>query len=179
MNLQHFQENIKGLLKETWLPTAVDDPYFKKIHQTRELAMVREIAIWWRAFQLENFCPITSRYLKRSQTFEALVAHYYQTHNVSPFIEEAGIDFLSFSLKSQSDKMLHAIAQFEQAMIKVRKGSSQTFQCLWDKNPYEVLAAIFEEKPLPEKEKNIRYEITIAATIPHYFQVQEQFDEEI
>ena len=71
-----------------------DDPYLQRVAGSRELAMVREIALWWRTFQLEAQCRFTSRLLKRLGSFQALVAAYFDNNATSPFVEELSLGFL-------------------------------------------------------------------------------------
>jgi len=57
--LEQQQRGLLNLIKNRGLPT--DDVYLRQIAGSRELAMVREIAVWWRAFQIEDQCHFTSR----------------------------------------------------------------------------------------------------------------------
>jgi len=172
MNISKFQQHIKYLIKEQGSSDTLSDPYFKKLEQSPELSMVREIAIWWRLYQLENFCPISSRLLKRQGQYEDLVEAYYLNHSVSPFIEQAGLAFLSFTITKFPATLIAQIAAFEKALITTRKGSDQSYETIWNVNPYEVLSAILQEETLPKPISKKQYKLTVSIAVENYFKVE-------
>ena len=104
--LEIQQRGLRDLIKGRNVTAA--DPYLQKVAGSRELAMMREITLWWRAFQLSARCRFTSRLLKRLGLFEAVVADYFSSNATSPFAEELGRDFL-VSLWEYPDPLVLAV----------------------------------------------------------------------
>jgi hypothetical protein len=142
-----------------------DDPYLRRVADSRGLAMVREIALWWRAFQLEGQCRFTSRLLKRMACFDALIAGYFNNNATSPFIEELSRDFLT-SLRVHDDGLIRAVSQFEYAFLEVRAGSAGTFEIVWDRHPDLVFLALENGSELPIPEPGSRYRMRIGRDVP-------------
>ena len=113
--LERQQRGLLDLIKNRGVPP--EDPYLRQVANSRELEMVREIAIWWRAFQIEDQCRFTSRLLKRCECFEDVVVTYFNNHRTSPFIEELSQDFLN-SLVDHPDWLIRAVPQFELALFE-------------------------------------------------------------
>ena len=82
-HLERQQRGLLNLIKNRGV--SPDDPYLVHVAGSRELALVREIAVWWRAFQIEGQCRFTSRLLKRYQCFDTVVANYFNNNSTSPF----------------------------------------------------------------------------------------------
>jgi hypothetical protein len=156
--LELQQRGLLDLIKGRGAPP--DDPYLRRVAGSRELAMVREIAIWWRAFQLEAQCRFTSRLLKRLGCFDALVMTYFNNNPTSPFIEELSRDFLS-SLCTHHDRLIRAVSQFEYAFLKAKGGSADTFEILWDRHPDLVFLALEKSSALPAPELGCLYRMRI------------------
>jgi hypothetical protein len=75
---QHHSRQQRGLLALIKDRGDVpDDPYLQRAARSRELAMMRGIALWWRALAVQMQCPITTRLLKRLGCFDALVAAWF------------------------------------------------------------------------------------------------------
>jgi len=142
-----------------------DDPYLQLVADSRELAMVREIAVWWRVFQLEAQCRFTPRLLKRLGCFDALVTAYFNNHATSPFIEELSRDFLS-SLRIHHDPLIRAVSQFELAFLETRAGSAEAFEILWDRHPDLVSLALENGTELPAPEPESCYRMRISRDLP-------------
>jgi hypothetical protein len=145
-----------------------EDPYLQKVAGSRQLAMMREIALWWRAFQLSGQCRFTSRLLKRLGCFDATVAAYFNNNATSPFMEELGRDFL-VSLCEYPDPLVQAVAQFEYGFLEARAGSQQMFEVFWDRNPDQVFCALEDGSELPCPEPRFLYRMQIARALPHMF----------
>ncbi len=80
--LEAHQRGLLDLIKSRGDPS--DDPYLRRVAGSRELAMIREIAVWWRALQLETQCYFTSRLLKRLGCFDELIVTYFKRNATSP-----------------------------------------------------------------------------------------------
>ena len=143
-----------------------EDSYLLRVAGSRELAMVREIALWWRAFQLEAQCPFSSRLLKRLNRFDASVAAYFNSNATSPFVEELSLDFLA-SLRADEDPLVRSVALFEHALLQTRAGSSRAFEVLWDRHPDLVFRALRDGSEIPDTEPGNPYHMRIARDLPH------------
>lgn len=163
LNLELQQRGLLDLVKSRGgFP---DDPYLQRVAASRELMMVREIAIWWRAFQLEAQCRFTSRLLKRFACFNLTVTNYFNKNATSPFIEELSRDFLK-SLRTHHNKLIAALSQFEYALLETHNGSDGTWEIVWDRNPNLVILALEKGIPLPLPEPECRYRMRVARDLP-------------
>jgi hypothetical protein len=142
------------------------DPYLRRVANSRELAMVRKIALWWRAFALEAQCHFTTRLLKQLGCFDALVKSFFDHNATSPFVEELSLDFLG-SLYDHDDRLIRAMSQFELALLKTRAGSAHAYEIMWDRHPDLVVLALETGGELPACELGCRYRMHIARDLPH------------
>ena len=173
--LERQQRGLLALLQGRDCPA--DDPYLQRVAGSRQLGMVREIAIWWRAFQIEAQCHFTSRLLKRLGRFDALVASYFDNHATSPFVEELSQGFLE-SLRVHDDFLVRVVSQFEYGFLKVRSGSDESFETLWDRHPDQVFLALENGNELPAPEPDCRYRLHVAITLPGLFVCSREVIEE-
>lgn len=162
--LEVQQRGLLALIKGRNAP--VEDNYLLRVMGSRELAMVREIALWWRAFQLEVQCPFSSRFLKRLGRFNALVAAYFDNNPTSPFVEDLSRDFLAL-LRGDEDPLVREVSFFEWALLEARAGSSRVFEILWDRHPDCFFRALNEGSSIPPAESGRRYRMRIARDLPH------------
>ena len=140
------------------------DPWLEQLASSRELDLVREIALWWRRFQIESLCRYTSRLLKRLGCFEREVEKYFEANATSPFIEQIAPAFLE-SLRAHPDPLLRSVAQFELACIRLREPSPQRFRIVWDRDPNLALAALDSFALLPAPD-GFEYVMQVDAAIP-------------
>jgi hypothetical protein len=163
MRLEVHQRGLLDLVKSRGMPP--EDPYLRRVAGSAELAIVREIAIWWRVFQLEAQCRFTSRLLKRLGCFGEIVTSYFNNNRTSPFVEELSHDFLS-SLCMHFDPLIRATAQFEDAFLKARAGSTEHFEILWDRHPDLVFLALENGSELPSAEPGRVYRMRVSQEAP-------------
>lgn len=161
--LEVYQRGLLDLVKERGTPP--NDPYLRKVASSRELAMIREIAIWWRKFQLESQCRLTSRLLKRLDCFDETVVSYFNNNQTSPFVEELTDDFLS-SLRKHPDCLIRTISQFELALLRARAGVDEHFEILWDRHPDLIFKSLEKASELPPPEPGCIYRMKIARDLP-------------
>jgi hypothetical protein len=162
--LELQQRGLLDLLKgRAGLP---DDPYLRRVANSRELAMMREIVLWWRSFALEANCRLTTRLLKRLGCFNAVVADYFDRNATSPFVEELSFGFLA-SLHDHADRLIRAMSRFEHALLTVRAGAAETHEILFDRHPDLVVVALDTGGELPPPESDCRYRMRVAAALPH------------
>jgi hypothetical protein len=163
ITLEVYQRGLLDLVKNRG--PYPEEAYLRHVAASPELGMVREIAIWWRVFALEAQCRFTSRLLKRLGGFDEMVVSYFNSHLTSPFVEELSDDFLA-SLSTHHDPLIRATAQFERAFLKVRSGSDEAFEMLWDRHPDHVLLAIEDGGDIPDKEEDCSYRMKVARDLP-------------
>lgn len=144
---------------------APDDPYLRQVAQSRGLAMMRSIALRWRAYDIQMQCPFTTRLLKRLGCFDALVSRYFDQNATSPFVEELSAGFLG-SLQNHADPLIRATARFERALLAVRGGSAESYEIVWDRHPDVVVHALDTGAELPPSEPDVVYRMRVAGELP-------------
>jgi hypothetical protein len=132
------------------------DPYLARVSSSAGLRMIREIAIWWRAFQLETQCHFTSRLLKHHGYFNSLVKAYFNSNATSAYVEELSYGFLT-SLLAHPDPLVRSVAQFERAFLGIRAGSDAMTEVVWDRNPDSVFLALDRRSTLPDPDNAYVY----------------------
>ncbi|MGA8533604.1 MAG: hypothetical protein WB615_05805 [Candidatus Tumulicola sp.] len=143
-----------------------DDAYLREVACSRELAIVREIALWWRTMQLEAQCRFTARLLKRLGVLDATVTSYFNANATSSFVEELSRDFLR-SLRMHADPLVQAVSQFEYAFMEVHAASAEAFEVCWDRHPNDVFVALLKGTEFPPAELGRVYRMRIARDIPN------------
>ena len=164
-DLAQLQRGLLCLMKDRAAPR-VDDPYLQRVAESRELAMAREVAIWWRKLGLESYCVFTSRLLKRLGLFDELAESFFCRTAVSPFIEKLGADFLA-EQSDHPDSLVASMARFELALVRVKQGDAREYQVDWNSNPESVFQALFQDLELPAAEPERLYRMSISARIPN------------
>jgi hypothetical protein len=157
-DLENLQSGLLDLIKCRGI--APNTPYLRRVAASAALGVVRETALFWRAYQLESQCPFTSRLLKRLGCFDALLAGYFSVNATSPYVEELSRDFLR-SLRDHDSALIRAVSQFEYAVLQAKAGSGEVFEILWDRDPDRVLLALQNESELPAAERNTLYRVYI------------------
>ncbi len=163
MPLETYQRGLLDLVKNRG--GCPDDEYLRQVAASPALKMLREIAVWWRAFVLEAQCRFTSRLLKRLGHFDETVASYFDNRRTSPFAEELSQDFL-LMLTAHGDDLVRAVSQFERAFLRARAGSAETSEVQWDRHPDLVFAALDHGSELPPAEPDCLYCMTIQRDLP-------------
>jgi len=144
----------------------VEDLYLSAVAHSRELAVIREIAVWWRAFQIQTCCPLTSKLLQRLDMFDRTVELFFSNTATSPFVEQLSADFLQYLL-NDAHPLVPELASFEFAVQRAKSGDEQERFVTWDRNPYGVLYAITNGNPLPDAEPGRTYLTRISAELPN------------
>jgi hypothetical protein len=163
IGLETYQRGLLELLKQRGPAPA--DPYLRRVADSRELAMLRDIAMWWRVFQLEVQCHFTARLLRRLGCFDASVLSYFNHNNTSPFVEELSRDFLR-SLFTHPEPLVRATSCFEYALSQVLGGSTEDFEIPWDRNPDSVFLSLDRGTALPAAELDHSYLMLVSQSIP-------------
>jgi hypothetical protein len=163
--LELWQRGLLDLIKDRGI--APKDSYLVRMARSPEIAIVREIALWWRAFDLEANCGFSARLLKRLGRFHVLVAEYFNDNATSPFAEEVSLDFLTW-LQGDDDPFVRTVSFFEREVLLARGGASGVFEVCWDRNPDLVFRALAEGTEIPRKEPGYVYRMAIASNLPHF-----------
>jgi hypothetical protein len=161
--LELYQRGLLDLVKKRGITP--EDPYLRRVAESRALVVVREIAVWWRVFQIEAQCPFTSRLLKHLRCFHEVVTSYFNRNRTSPFVEELSRDFLR-SLRTHDPQLIRTIARFEYALLEVHAGCAEGFEIVWDRHPDLVFHALDNGNELPAPETECVYRMRIARELP-------------
>jgi hypothetical protein len=164
-NLRSQQRALLGLIKGR-VDGCPTDPYVAAVARSPELAMLREIAIWWRAYQIQRSCPLSSGLLHRLQEFDHNVEAFFCSRPTSPFVEQLSADFLAY-LADGSNHLVATVASFEAGLIDAKIGREREHVIEWDRNPDGVLRAIAEGAAIPDPEPGFTYTTRISAALPH------------
>lgn len=158
ITLEAQQRGLLDLVKRRG--AAPVDAYLREVEGSAQLAVVREIALWWRVFALEAQCRFTSRLLKRLGVFEEAVAFYFDNNPTSPFVEELSFDFLD-SLRTHRDPLVRCVSQSELALLKCTAGADGGVEILWDRHPDLVFHALENGRELPPAEAGSIYRLRV------------------
>jgi hypothetical protein len=164
--LETYQRGLLDLIKSRGGPPS--DPYLSRVASSRGIVVVREIAVWWRAFQIAAQCPLVSRILKHDGRFEETIEQYFSGHRTSPFVEELTDDFLGFVGK-QADPFLRSVAEFERALLSARAGSEVVREMHFDRNPDLAFDALERAGTILPPESGIRYRMIVDRNLPGMF----------
>lgn len=164
--LETHQRGLLDLVKNRRLLQT--DPYLRRVENGPEIAIVREIAIWWRTFQIETQCPLVARVLKRYGLFNQTVTQYFDSNRTSPFVEELTHHFLT-SLSEHTDPFLRSVSRFEHALLRARAGSEETKVILFDRNPDSAFLALEKTGTVPPAEPGVLYRMTVGRHLAGMF----------
>ena len=166
-----MQRQLRDLIKHSYQPTADDHPYIRSVAGSPGLTMVQDIILWWRAFLLEQYCRLTARALKERQCFEETVDAFTRARRLPPFVEDLGEEFLQ-EMRHHPDNLLASVAQFEYALLCVKRGSEISHVVSWDYEPYGILHCLTQGLPLATAQIPGRYQVVVSRHLPGYFQVR-------
>ena len=152
------------------LPAPDDPPYIQQLAYSKELMLAREITHWWRAYQIEQYCPLTATWLQLHDLLDEKVTRYYENTNVSAFIEQASADFLAF-LQADADSITCSIVRFEKALLDIRRGEKKEYEIEWELNPYMVLDALLNRRKPDLKSSRGKYITAVSDQHPEFFAV--------
>lgn len=170
MDLTTHQRQLLSLIKSPNKVPDSDDPYIRTVAQSRHLEIMHEIIVFWKMVGLERLCILTSNILKRRNLFDQAVRTFVSTHDISPFIDRAGVQFLE-EMSVHSDSLIASIAQFELAYIKIKRGDQGFHIIDWGYEPQAVLNSILLNLPLDETAICGSYQTIVSQSIPNSYQV--------
>ena len=167
MDLETYQLSLYRLVVYG-KPASDDPPYVQALAGSSRLAVVREVVHFWRAHGLERFCILTVIWLKYLRRFEADIERFVATEKFSPFIEEAGQQFLQY-LANDDDPIVQSLAKFEIALHETRIDPSEKRIVEWPCDPRPILAVILKENNFIDPKNTSRYRVTISRALPGGF----------
>jgi hypothetical protein len=165
VELAELQRKTLGLLKGTYEPRAGDDGYLHDLAASPNLTLAREVVLWWHTFRVEQFCPITASFLARRNLLDTAVADAHRDVTLSHFVEETGEMFLDY-MASRGDAVVAALAAFERALVRVRRGDPEAYAVSWTVDPRHVFDCFLNgETFAPEKHAG-RFSTIISSQLP-------------
>ncbi|HYN50749.1 MAG TPA: hypothetical protein VES62_07470 [Thermoleophilaceae bacterium] len=135
-----------------------------------ELQLVREIRTFWQLLNLERFCPLTARLLKRLKRYEAAVEAYAGSNTLPFYRQELGPQFLAYVAAEMDDDLIRAVAAFELAMLRAKRPEPGEWSIDWPASPYQVLASLLGGAELHIEPG--RYRTLVSAQYKQVFVVQ-------
>jgi len=151
------QRAVLAMLKNRPCDASGDD-WLMLISQSRELVMLREIARWWRQYQVAGQCRFTTLLLKRTGRFEEAINRYFEADCTSPYMEEMARGFLK-TLGAHGDELLRQVARTELGLIEAKQGRRTDVD--WDRHPDMVFAALDNNTEMPSRDEHYDYHLTI------------------
>jgi hypothetical protein len=166
--LETYQRGLLDLVKNRG--AAPTDPYLAKVASSHGIVVVREIAVWWRSFQIGSQCPLVSRVLKHYGCFDETISDYFASNHTSPFVEELTDHFLTFLAGCDGlDSFLRSVAAFERALLRARAGSKERSEIYFDRNPDLAFEALGKGDTMPAADAEFRYFMIVAWDLPQMF----------
>lgn len=170
MNLVEHQRKLLLMIKGSYNPSIMDEPYLRAVAKSEHLELVREIATWWRIFDIERYCALTARLLKQRGIYETSVNQFVKTHTISPFINELGEAFL-MDLSESNDRLLSEVSRFELALTRVKRGDQSAYTIKWEHDPATVLTCLVKGIAFETDKTHGNFLVTVSATIPGMFSI--------
>jgi hypothetical protein len=149
-----------------------NDPYIRKVAQSRDLYEARGNILLWRIYVLERTAPLTFTLLKQRKLLREVVGDFIAHHNISPFRETQAPAFLD-SAGRHPDSLIAAVARFELALLKVRQGDRGDYVISWNVDPSAILYCLAKSIPLPDDIPEGTYEVLISHTLPFQFVIRD------
>ena len=170
MDLKCQQRKLLGLIRGVYQPPPEDDPYILRVAESKDLEEARRNIFLWRIFVLERTCYFTFTLLKRRNLLEKTLSAFIAQYNISPFRETQAPAFLE-ALSGHPDSLVVSVAQFELALMKVRRGDPNSYAIPWSFEPYAILNRLAKDAPLEDQPQEGSYQILVSRDLPFRFQV--------
>lgn len=172
MNTKDFQHNVLQLMKGKEVDASTEDAYFEYLKSSIDLEIMKDISAWWRCVTIEKYCVLTSRLLSMTGDFEKQIRAFYQHESISPFVEIASHQFLHYIMHQSTNPLWVSVADFEDKLIKVRKGDELEYSIQWNYEPYSVIGKLVQNQAFSETQlsKGL-FETRISNDIEDYFNV--------
>ena len=153
--LEQQQRGLLALLKRRPVEDGADR-WLDEVAESPALAMMQEIALWWRCYQISAACRFASRLLKQLGRFEEAVAYFFEARPTSSFTEELGREFLN-SLAADADPLVREVAATELHLFTLDGA-----EVPWDRNPNDVFTALDRLTPVPPPDPDYAYTLRVS-----------------
>jgi hypothetical protein len=169
IKLADLQLGLRDLIKQRRSLTCYDHSYLHQVAASPQLALLREIAEWWRKTTLDATVPLTMALLNSRGISDAEVSQFTAAPGLDPNPRNAARAFLARQTQ-QKDSLVAAVAQFEAALHAVRiDGSQDRFRIEWPCDPLPVLNALLYNREIVSQPPECVMEVS--ADIPGTWQV--------
>jgi hypothetical protein len=171
MNLATHQQAMLRLMRVSDFSQYEQDPYIQRVAQSRDLLEARNNVFLWRAYVLARTAPLTFNLLKQRGDLRTELDAYIADNNLSPYRETHAEIFLDRLCDSAND-IVARVAQFERALIHVKRGHGVRSVLTWNKDPLPLLLSLAKDAPFEEAicEDGI-YEIVVTREAAGFFEV--------
>jgi hypothetical protein len=149
VNNADHQRRLLSLIQGHYFPSADDDEYILGVAHSPHLEVVKEIVQWWRVYNVQRYCVLTCRLLKRKGLFDEAMRAFAGRRALSPYVERLGAMFLD-EMSQHQDALVASVARFELALVRVRLGDPHTYIIEWGHDPEQVLGMIVDGRPIAE-----------------------------
>ena len=167
MTLAFVQRGLREVIRTG--ATTTDDEYLRSVAGSDQVELLREIVLWWRTFGVQRGCPLTSRLLNRQARLEEVVSRFVRDNSISPYVEDLAASFVT-AVQADEDPLVAAVASFEAALIRAKRGDRGRYVVEWPLEPYAVLAALLSDGPLPASTGDHSWTV-VSAELPRSFEV--------
>lgn len=147
------------------------DPYIQRVASSEHLAMLREITLAWRFFDIHRHCRLTASLLKKRGSFEDSVKAFAATPNLSPFPDKLGELFLQ-RMSEHEDPLVSCVARFELSLTKVKLGDPGEYTIEWPVDPKSMIAGLMRDGPVSSLIAIVPHEMKISRRFPGLVQVK-------
>ncbi|MFN7997839.1 MAG: hypothetical protein U0Q18_29740 [Bryobacteraceae bacterium] len=166
MDLAAHQRDLYRLVTMGQRDLTASDPYIQAVTRSPHLELLRGVILEWREFDVERSCVLTAALLQRLGIFKDAVRDFAGVRPISPFIEKLGDAFLEYA-SDHSNRLVSCTAQFERAILSVKRGSACEYVVDWPCDPRPVLNG----EARPDSTSHPCYRTLISAQIAGYIRL--------
>ena len=159
-----------GLFRATYRVSEDDEPYIRRVAQSRDLQEARGNVLMWRVYVLQRTCPLSFALLQRRGLLRQAIESFIAQCNISPFRETQAPAFLEL-LSGHADRLIAQVAQFERALVLVRQGDPSSHTINWSVEPGVVLHSLASDLPLPDELAEGHWHVLVARDLPGWFRI--------
>jgi len=176
MRLDNLQRSLAQLVREGAITERTADPatadYLRTVATTTGLRVMRDVVREWRQLLLRQGCPLTTGALLAECRFAASVEKFMRAESLDPLAQNLVTRFLAWVANCRDDDV-KSLAQFEHALINVRRGINSKIVVPWKCHPLDAVAAALHARPMPKPYLHAIYLTEIAAHLPGGFSISE------
>jgi hypothetical protein len=170
MDLASHQRRLLALLRSGYEARANDEPYIRRVGESKDLQEARRNIFLWRVYVLERTATLTFSLLKQRNLLGEAVSDFIARCNISPFRETQAPAFLE-GLSDHHDRLVALVAQFELALFKVRHGDLSIYSIIWNVDPRGVLYALARGVGVADRIEEGAYQINVSSGLQREFEI--------